>query len=293
MDDALEDALRLSHMMSLKAAASNLPHGGAKAVLIAPHDIKDRKAYMEVFGDFVHSLGGRYVTAVDVGTDISDMDVIATRTPYVTCTSDSKEDGDPSPHTAFGVCRGIEAAVKFKLGKNDLNNIHVIIQGLGHVGYALAKELHQRGAVLTVADVNEKAIDQCIKEFNAHVCAPDEVYDIKADVFAPCALGGILNLHTIKKLCVPIVAGSANNQLAHHHHGVILHERGILYAPDFLINVGGLIYASSMYDHGDPAKARDAVNHIYDNLMDLFEKSQKENVATSEMAEKMALEKLK
>lgn len=291
-DNALEDAMRLAYMMSYKAAINNLPHGGAKAVLLKPKMIKDRTAYFQVFGDFVEELGGRYITAVDSGTTFADMDIIEKRTRFVTCTSASGSAGDPSPITALGVRRGIEAAVKHRLNRNDLQDVHVTIQGAGHVGYYLAKELKQLGARLTMCDVNQKSLSRCVEEFGVAICEPDEIYDVKADVFAPCALGAVLNLQTIKRLSVSIVAGSANNQLAHHQHGFLLHERGILYAPDFVINAGGLIYVAALYDHADPVKGRQQVADIYETTMAIFERAQKENLATTEIAEVMALEKL-
>ena len=293
IDKAYEDALRLAHMMSFKAAINNLFHGGAKAVLIKPKVIKDRVAYFEKFGDFINELGGRYVTAVDSGTTMADMDIIVKRTPYVTCTTKSGIDSDPSPLTAVGVRRAIEAAVKFKLGRDSLENIHVVIQGAGHVGYYLSKELNERGARITIADVNLKALQRVIDECKAEVCHPDQIYDIKADVFAPCALGAILNLETINRLNVKIVAGSANNQLAHHHYGALLHERGILYAPDFLINAGGLIHVAVIYDHGDLKKSREQINNIYHTVYDIFERSLQENRPTNEIAEQIARDRLR
>lgn len=291
-EKALEDALRLAYMMSYKSAASNLPHGGAKAVLIKPKIIRDRKAYFEAFADFIHDLGGRYITAMDSGTTPQDMDVIAGRTHYVTCTTASGNSGDPSPLTALGVRRGIEAAVRYKLGRHTLENVHITIQGAGHVGYCLAKELKALGTRLTMCDVNQIALQRCVDEFGVTVCAPEAIYDVEADVFAPCALGAVLNLHTIKRLRVPIVAGSANNQLAHSHHGVVLHERDILYVPDFVVNAGGIIYVAAMYKHADPQKAINQVNDIYKTVTTIFERSKQENRATSEVAESIALEKL-
>jgi leucine dehydrogenase len=293
IDKALEDALRLGYMMSYKAAINNLAHGGAKAVLIKPKVIKDREAYFEKFGEFVNDLGGRYITAVDSGTCTADMDIILRRTPYVTCTTKSGTDSDPSPLTALGVRRGIEAAVKFKMGRDSLEGIHVAIQGAGHVGYCLAKELKERGARLTIADINLKPLQRCIDEFGANICHPEEIYSIEADVFAPCALGAVLNLDTIKRLKSSIVAGSANNQLAHHHYGALLHERGILYAPDFLINAGGLIHVAVIYDHGDIKRSLEQINHIYHTVYDIFERSVHENRATNEIAEKIARDRLK
>lgn len=292
-DDALEDAMRLGYMMSYKAAISNLNHGGAKAVLIKPKVIKDRKAYMEVFAEFVNDLGGRYVTAVDSGTSEADMDIIASRTPFVTCTSQSGAGGDPSPRTALGVRRGIEAAVKFKLGKDNLDGVHVAIQGAGHVGYFLADELKKCGARLTVCDLNPTNLQRAVDEFGAAVCSPEEIYDIKADVFAPCALGAVLNLHTINRLNVSIVAGSANNQLAHYQHGSLLKERGILYAPDFVINAGGLIYVAAIYDQADGQEAMKQVGDIYNTLTEIFIRADHENRATNEIAELIALDRLR
>ena len=292
-DDAMEDALRLAYMMSYKAAINNLNHGGAKAVLIKPKVIRDRDAYFEAFGDFVNELGGHYVTAMDSGTSTSDMDIIARRTSFVTCTTGSGSGGDPSPYTAFGVFRAMESAVKFKLGRNDLEGIHVSLQGAGHVGYYLAKALHQAGAKLTVSDVNQQALERCVSEFGATIVGPDEIYDVKADVFAPCALGAVLNMQHIKRLNVSIVAGSANNQLAHHQHGAVLHDRGILYAPDFLINAGGLIQVAVLYDKANEQEAQQQISNIYYTAMTIFEKSKAENRPTNEIAEQMAIERLR
>ena len=292
-DKAIEDALRLAYMMSLKAAMSNIPHGGAKAVLIAPKVIKNRRDYFHSFADFVQSLGGRYITAIDSGSSMTDMDIVAERTPYVTCTTKYGNDGDPSFHTANGVLRAIEACVKFKLGQDSLQDVHVAIQGAGHVGYCLAKGLKSAGARITMTDINEVSLARCVEEFGVSVCPPERIYSVEADVFSPCALGATLNLQTIKLLKAPIVAGSANNQLAHHHHCELLKERGILYAPDFVANAGGLIYASAMYDHNNFEVALQQVNGIYQILMDVFERAQIENRATLVVAEAIAMEKLR
>ena len=292
IDKAFEDAMRLAHMMSLKAAINNLPNGGAKAVLIKPKLIKDREAYFEKFGEFVNDLGGRYITAMDSGTNMTDMDIILRRTPYVTCTSTLGMDSDPSPFTALGVRRAIEAAVKFKLNRDSLDNIHVTIQGAGHVGYFLTKELIEKGARVTIADINLKAVQRCVDEFGVAVCHPNQIFDIKADVFAPCALGAVLNLETIKRLKVSIVAGSANNQLAHHHYDTLLHEQSILYAPDFLINAGGLIQVAVLYNHRDIKKSIEQINNIYHTLYDIFERSAFENIPPNEIAEKIARDRL-
>lgn len=290
---AMEDALRLGYMMSYKAAINNLPHGGAKAVLLKPNVIKDREAYFEKFGEFMNELGGRYITAVDSGTSPVEMDIIARKTKFVTCTSNSGSAGDPSPLTALGVRRGLEAAVKFKLGRDSLDGIHVSIQGLGHVGYALAKDLHRLGAKLTVADINQAALTRCADEFKALTCQPHEIYDVKADVFAPCALGAVINRDTIERLKVSIIAGAANNQLSHHNYGTLLAERGILYAPDFLINAGGLIHVAVIYDKGTLERSITQITNIYDTVYDIYERSVKENRATNLIAEQIARERLK
>lgn len=293
IDKAYEDALRLGYMMSYKAAINNLPHGGGKAVLIRPKVIKDREAYFEKFGEFVNELGGRYITAVDSGTSPLEMDIIARKTPFVTCTTKLGGQSDPSPLTALGVVRAIEAAVKFKMGRSTLEGIRVSIQGAGHVGYHLAKLLNERGAKLTVADINIKALQQSIDEFGVSVCHPEDIYELETDVFAPCALGAVLNLNTINRLKAKIVAGSANNQLAHHHYGALLHERGILYAPDFLINAGGLIHVAVIYDHGDINKSLEQIKNIYHTVYDIFERSTHENRATNEIAEQIAKDRLR
>jgi leucine dehydrogenase len=291
-DAALEDALRLGFMMSYKAAINNLPHGGAKSVIMMPKEIKNREVFFEKFGDFINDLGGRYIVAVDSGTTPKDMDIIARRTPFVSCTTNSGSDGDPSPQTAFGVYRAIQAAVKFKLNKDDLDGVRVAIQGVGHVGYYLAQHLRSAGAKLTVCDINKDSLTRAVKEFGAEVVDPENIYDVDADIFSPCALGSILNLQHIKRLKTKIVAGSANNQLAHYQYGAALHERGILYAPDFLINAGGLIQVSVIYDHGDKQQAHEQISNIYYTVMDIFEKSARENRATNDIAEAIATEKL-
>lgn len=286
---ALEDALRLGYMMSLKAALANLPHGGAKAVLIKPAVIHDRAAYFARFGEFINQLNGRYITAVDSGTSPADMDLIARHTSYVTCTS---ADGDVAPFTAYGVLRGIEAAVQFKLGKNSLEGLRVAIQGVGHVGYELAKLLSAQGAKLIVSDIDQKLLTQCQQTFAAEICPPEKIYEVEADIFAPCALGAILNKQTIKRLKVAIIAGSANNQLAHMQYGKALHARGILYAPDFVVNAGGLIQASALYIHRDKNRAQEQISHIYDTLLEIFARSAIESIPPAEVSEKIALERL-
>lgn len=289
-DQALEDVIRLAHGMGRKAAICNLARGGAKSVILRPAVIKDREAFFRSFGEFVHEQQGAYIVAEDSGTSPADMDIIAQVTPYVTCTSAAG--GDPSPYTALGLCRSIQAAVKFKLDR-DLKDIHIAIQGAGHVGYFLAKELAELGAKITIADIDQTLTDRCVTEFGAKAVSPPDIYSVHCDVFAPCALGAILNDTTIPQLKAGIVAGSANNQLAEERHGVMLHERGILYAPDFLVNAGGLIYASATYDHLDVEKAKAQINGLYESLWEVLERAKVENRATSEVINEMVEEKLK
>ncbi|KTD23544.1 leucine dehydrogenase [Legionella lansingensis] len=287
---AIYDAMRLARGMSYKAASVNLPLGGGKAVIIKPTVPYDRNAYLHAFGRFVEELGGRYITALDSGTQLSDMDIIAQHTPHVA--SLSSHNGDPSPYTARGVLRGIQAAVEFKLGKSRLDNLHVAIQGLGHVGYLLAGHLHELGAKLSVADVNDIAVERAVKEFGATAVPTDMIHKIPCDVFAPCALGAIINDISINQLQTPIVAGAANNQLAHTYHGAALHEKGILYAPDYVLNAGGLIFAASKYFNTPEDEVTKQINGIGSSMLEIFARSQKENRPTSEIADTLAQEKL-
>ncbi|MEA2093830.1 MAG: Glu/Leu/Phe/Val dehydrogenase dimerization domain-containing protein [Pseudomonadota bacterium] len=284
-EDAVEDALRLARGMTLKAALAALPCGGGKAVLIRPATIRDRQAYFESFGDFVESLHGLYATAVDSGTSIKDMDIIARRTRHVLSTSEDKGgSGDPSPFTAKGVRLGIEAAVKHALKRNTLEGTRVAIQGVGHVGYALARELRALGARLTVADTHADHVLRCNAEFGARIVSPESIYDVPCDVFAPCALGGIINDTTINRINTRIIAGAANNQLEDERHGQLLHQRGILFVPDYLINAGGLIHVL-ISDQGErDAKLRSMIN----TLNDLFAQSAHSDTAPFLQATLMA-----
>lgn len=287
---AIKDAMRLARGMSFKAASVNLPLGGGKSVIIKPKTEFNRSAYMHQFGKFVNELNGRYITALDSGTVLSDMDIIAEHTPHVA--SLSKYDGDPSPYTAKGILRGIEAAVAFKLGKDSLNGLHIAIQGLGHVGYLVAQLLHERGATLTVADISSDTVARAVKELGAKSVSTDVIHKVPCDVFAPCALGAILNDLTIQQLQTTIIAGAANNQLAHSYHGKKLHEKGILFAIDYVINAGGLIYAASKYLHTPDEQVIKQIDGIYHTLTEIFKRSAKDNLPTNEIADTLAQEKL-
>ncbi|GGI81565.1 Leu/Phe/Val dehydrogenase [Legionella impletisoli] len=287
---ALMDAMRLARGMSYKAALTNLPLGGGKSVIIKPTTPYNRRAYLEQFGRFIQELNGRYITALDSGTDLSDMDIIAEQTPYVA--SLSSYNGDPSPYTAMGVLRGIQAAIEFKLGKQELNGLHVAVQGLGHVGYQLAKHLHELGVRLTVADIDITRVQQAVNELGASPVPTEEIHKIPCDVYAPCALGAVINDITIHQLQTTIIAGAANNQLAHTYHGQLLHDKGILYATDYVINAGGLIFAASKYLRTPEEQVKKQIDGIGTSLLEIFERSQQEDKPVSVIADTLAQEKL-
>lgn len=290
LEAAIHDAMRLARGMSYKAALANLPLGGGKSVIIKPKGPFDREAYMHSFGQFIQDLNGRYITALDSGTVLADMDLIAMHTPYVA--SLSKYDGNPSPFTAKGVVRGIQAAVAFQLQKDSLKGLHIAIQGLGQVGYHVAKYLHEMGAILTVADVSEEAVQKAHAEFGARVVATQDIHKVACDVFSPCALGAIINDLSITQLQTTIIAGAANNQLAHSYHGKMLQEKGILFAVDYVINAGGLIFAAAKYLHSHENEVNEKINQIYDSLTEIFIKAKASNTPTNEIADTLAKQKL-
>ena len=241
-EDALYDVLRLSQGMTYKAALAGLPLGGGKSVIMGdPKRIKS-EALIKSMGKAVESLGGKYIIAEDVGTSVEDMNQMSETCNYVTGLLKNNEgSGDPSPVTAHGVFVGIKSAVQYRLQRESLRGLKVAVQGLGHVGNHLCQLLHKEGALLFVADIDQEKVSCAVQQFGATAVGLDEIYDIDADVFSPCALGAAINDETIKRLKVKIVAGAANNQLAEVRHGQMLAEHNILYAPDYAINVGGLI----------------------------------------------------
>ncbi len=288
---AIYDALRLAKAMSYKAAMADLNFGGGKAVLIQPQQNFNRHAYFAKFADFIETLDGRFITAEDSGTSMRDMDTIATRTSHVAGVS--AYNGDPSPYTAAGIIKGIEAAVQFKLGKNSLDNIHVAIQGVGHVGFHLAQQLFAKGAKLSIADPKISTLERCESNFNAQVVACDMIHKTDCDVFAPCALGATINEQTIPEIKAPIIAGAANNQLAQANLGEKLYQRGILYAPDYVVNAGGLIYIAGKYDKAANEHSLQKIDNIRQVLFSLFDRAQKEQKPPNQIADIMAEEKLK
>lgn len=292
---ALNDALRLARGMTYKSALAGLPFGGGKSVIIGDSRTQKTPALMRAMGRFINDVGGRYLVAEDVGTTVADMDIIATETKHVTGTS--KSGGNPSPYTAHGVFQGIRAAVEYKLRRNDgLDGIDVAIQGLGSVGYDLARRLHVAGARLHVADINTEALDRAADEFGATTVDTHDIHAVDVDVFAPCALGGAINDQTIGDIHAHIVAGSANNQLAERRHGAELAARGILYAPDYVTNAGGIIELAYSPDFGrehDEQAIQKHIDGLYDTLMEIFARADKANAATNEIANQMAEERFK
>jgi leucine dehydrogenase len=290
---AITDALRLARGMTYKAAITGIPHGGGKSVIMKPRQEFDRAALFRAFGRFVDDLGGRYITAEDSGTSLEDMEIVRTVTKSVTGVKpEHGGSGDPSPFTALGVRRGIEACVKIVMHRDSLDGIHAAVQGIGHVGYHLCKELATRGAKLTVADVDPLKAERAQREFGADVVALDQIYAVECDVFAPCALGSALNDQTIPRLRCKIVAGAANNQLAEPRHGEDLMQRGILYAPDYAINAGGLVNVAQEAKGYDAERATAKTMQIYDTILEIADRARKAMQPTSRIADMIAEERL-
>jgi leucine dehydrogenase len=291
-DEALTDALRLARGMTYKSALADLPYGGGKSVIIGDPRRHKSEALFRAMGRFVDSLGGRYIIAEDVGVSLADVDIMAEETDYVAGTTMGGA-GDPSPATAHGVFMGIKAAVKHKLGKDDLKGVTVAVQGLGSVGFGLCRHLSEAGADLIVSDIHPAAVSRAIEAFDARAVPADGIHAVEADVFAPCALGAVINDKTLPQIKARIVAGSANNQLAEPRHGEMLLRRGILYAPDYVINAGGIIHISHEGESYDQAKAFAHVALIHDTLLEIFAQADKERVPTSQAADRLAERRFK
>ena len=286
-EDAIIDALRLSRGMTYKCAAAGMALGGGKAIIIDDNKKKDRETLFRAHGRLVERLGGRYITAEDVGTGPRDMETVALETSYVGGLAGHGA-GDPSPRTALGAFRAMQAAAKYRWGSDDLRNKRVAIQGCGNVGYQLAKELHDGGAHLIVSDVDAAKVKHPAEEFGAAAASPDSTYAVGADIFAPCALGGIINDETITQLRVEIVCGAANNQLLEPRHGDALEERGILYAPDYVVNSGGVLSGGADLFGWTPEKVRTEVLAIYDTLLSVFEVAKARGVPAYKAADRLA-----
>jgi leucine dehydrogenase len=299
-DEALTDVLRLSRGMTYKSALANLKLGGGKAVIMGDPRTEKSDELLYAMGDFIEGLGGRYITAEDSGTSVADMLKIGQRTRYISgVDSASDHGGDPSPSTAYGVFVSLREAVAHKLGTTDLKGLRVAIQGLGNVGYRLAEYLSKAGAELFVTDIVQANVDRAVKYLNATAVPGNRISALDVDVFAPCALGAAINDQSIEELKAPIVAGAANNQLETPLHGQILHDRGILYTPDYVVNAGGIIdvyYQRKMCtaDYTAENYAADLaskVEGIGATLKEIFVRSETENLPTFVIADRVAEER--
>ena len=285
-EEALIDVLRLARGMSYKAAVAGLNLGGGKAVIIGDPKTTRREMIFRAHGRFVETLGGRYYTAEDVGTSVEDMDYVGMETQYVAGVAGGS--GDPSPVTAYGTYRGIKACARERYGSDALRDMTVAVQGTGHVGYYLCQYLANEGAKLIVTDIDKARVDRVVKEFGAKAVGPDEIYGVEAEVFAPCALGAIVNDDTIRQFKFEIIAGAANNQLAQERHGDILHKSNILYAPDYVINAGGLINVYGELNDWTADQAKRKASEIYDTLCQIFELAKDQGIPTYEAADRVA-----
>ncbi|ABM00273.1 leucine dehydrogenase [Shewanella amazonensis SB2B] len=284
-EEALNDVLRLSRGMTYKNALAGLTMGGGKSVIIADPKTQDREALFRAFGRFINTLGGKYYSAEDVGTTTADIMIAHQETPYMAGLEGKS--GDPSPFTALGTFLGIKAAVKHQRGLDSLKGLKIAVQGVGHVGYYLCKHLHEEGAELIVTDIHQASLDKVATEFGAAVVAPQDIYSQDVDIYAPCALGATINDATLPLLKAKIVAGCANNQLAEPRHGQMLKDMGILYAPDYVINAGGIINVSFENDY-DAARSTAKVEKIYDTLLTIFTAADEQNRTTGAVADEMA-----
>ena len=296
-DEALRDVLRLSRGMTYKSALANLPLGGGKAVIIGdPHTGKSA-ALFQAMGDFVDSLGGRYITAADSGTGVAEMQIMAERTRHVSgaelreAFAGGTRNGDPSPSTAYGVFIGIQTAVKHRLGRDDLNGLKVAIQGVGQVGFDLARQLKAAGAELWVTDIVEANVRRAVEQWGATAVTQQAIFGLDVDVFAPCAMGGIINQQTLEALRAPIIAGAANNQLADASLAETLRRNECLYAPDYAINAGGIIDVCYERTGGSAAQLKAHIEGIGATLEQIFQRADAASKTTVEIADQLAEER--
>lgn len=292
-EDALRDVLRLSRGMTYKASVAGLNLGGGKAVIIADEKNKNEMMFRS-FGKFVDGLAGRYITAEDVGTSVKDMEYVRMETKYVTGIPIALGgSGDPSVVTAYGVYVGMKAAANEKWGSDSLKGKKIVVQGAGKVASFLCEHLFKEEAELFVTDINESRINNLLKNVKAVVIKPEEIFDIKADIFSPNALGAIINDNSINKLKVEIIAGGANNQLEDEKkHGSMLFEKGILYAPDYVINAGGLMNVASELEGYSRERAFTHAETIYGIMKKIFSESKRLNIPTNEASNKIAEERI-
>jgi leucine dehydrogenase len=292
--DALNDVLRLSRGMTYKAAMAQLKLGGGKSVILGDPRKAKSADMMRAMGRFVEQMGGRYITAEDSGIAVSDIRLMSENTQHVSGVDakyrfdGGEADGNPAPSTAYGVFTGLKASVQYALN-TDLQGLRIAVQGLGHVGYRLAKHLHQHGAELIVTDIYADNVERAVAEFGATAVSPDAIFDVAADVYAPCAMGASVNDNSIQRLNVKVIAGAANNQLAHESMGQILRDKGILYAPDYVINAGGVIdiYHQRMLSTAEALRSH--IEGIADTLKEIYQRadetSQPTNLVSNFIAE--------
>jgi len=290
--EALNDVLRLSRGMTFKAAITGLNLGGGKAVIIGDSKNEKTPELMKRFGEFIHSLSGRYITAEDVGMETADMDLVREVTPYVTGISEDKGGaGNPSPITAYGVFMGMKAAAKYKFGTDILEDKKVLVQGIGHVGESLVENLVNEGASVIIDDINEERLEEVSNKYGVSIYRGNDIYSEDIDIYSPCALGATVNDDTIYKIKAQVIAGAANNQLANEDiHGRILKERGIVYAPDFLINAGGIINVYAELEGYDKQEIIRKTENIYNTTLEILEKSGLNGITTNHAALKIAKE---
>lgn len=289
-DEALDDVLRLSQGMTYKASVAQVGFGGGKSVIIADPKKDKTDELLESFGAAVDSLGGEYICAEDVGCTADDVMKIRRTTKYVTGLPHKKSSGDPGKYTAWGIFRGMESVLERLYASRSFRGKKIAIQGLGSVGSHLLDHLFWHGAELVVTDINEDVLKKVQEKYHIKTVSPEEIFSVECDIFSPCAMGGIINDGTIAKLNCKAIAGCANNQLLSEHHGDVLHERGILIAPDFVINAGGLINVSfeTEKDGYHPGRSRKKIDKIYDVLMSIYDISEKENISSSRAAISLA-----
>ena len=292
-ESALNDALRLSRTMTYKNAMAGLDLGGGKAVIIGDPRTHKSEVLLRAFGRFVDSLGGRYITSPDVGTDVNDMELIQLETRCVTGIHNvNGGSGDPAPFTAYGALQALMAAMNHRFGHEEVGKLSIAVQGLGHIGMELVKLLRERGAKLYVTDLDSRLVDRAVNDFGAEAVSPDAIHSLNVDVFAPCALEGALNENTVPGLKAAIVCGTANNQLASAEIGAELHARGILYAPDYVVNAGGAMNVSLELSGYHRERAMRLIRSIYHNLDKVFELSRRENLPTQQAADRIAEQRI-
>ncbi|MBQ4822797.1 Glu/Leu/Phe/Val dehydrogenase [Aquimarina sp. MMG016] len=292
--DALNDVLRLSRGMTYKAAITGLNLGGGKAVIMGDAKKIKTPELMRRFGKFVHTLGGKYYTAEDVGMETSDMDTVREVTPYVTGISEAKGGaGNPSPVTAYGVYMGMKAATKFAYGDDNLDGKKILVQGIGHVGEELVRLTSKEGAKVIISDINEERLTSVSKAYGVEIYRGDDLYSEAADIYAPCALGATVNDETINKLKVKVIAGAANNQLANEDaHGALLQNKGIVYAPDFLINAGGIINVYAEIAGYGREQIMSKTENIYNTTLDILNRAKATSITTNVAAIRIAEDRI-